>query len=38
MKRCPLCKTTYPDEANFCPMDAGRLVSMDGPAAAAPGR
>src|SRR5260221_13386020 len=26
MKRCPLCKTTFPDEANFCPLDAGRLV------------
>ena len=25
MKRCPTCKTTYPDDANFCPMDAGRL-------------
>jgi serine/threonine-protein kinase len=26
MKRCPICQTTFNDEANFCPMDAGRLV------------
>ncbi|MBI4509367.1 MAG: serine/threonine protein kinase [Deltaproteobacteria bacterium] len=26
MKRCPNCQTTFPDDANFCPMDAGRLV------------
>jgi len=25
MKRCPICKTVYPNDANFCPMDAGRL-------------
>jgi serine/threonine-protein kinase len=29
MKRCPLCQTTFPDDANFCPMDAGRLVSVE---------
>jgi serine/threonine protein kinase len=28
MKRCPTCKTTYPDDANFCPMDAGRLEAL----------
>ncbi len=33
MKRCPLCKTVYADDANFCPMDAGRLEAV---AAAAP--
>ena len=26
MKRCPKCGKSYPDEANFCPTDAGRLV------------
>src|SRR5262249_23701829 len=25
MKRCPICQTVYPNDANFCPMDAGRL-------------
>jgi serine/threonine-protein kinase len=25
MKRCPVCKTVYPDDANFCPMDASTL-------------
>lgn len=28
MKRCPKCGKSYPDEANFCPTDAGRLVSV----------
>lgn len=28
MKRCPKCGKTYPDEANFCPTDAGRLVTV----------
>src|SRR5688500_7600162 len=34
MKRCPNCGTDYPDEANFCPLDAGRLVvaTTPGPA------
>jgi len=36
MKRCPTCKNLYPDDANFCPMDAGRLAddldSQPGPA------
>src|SRR5262245_29541351 len=25
MKRCPTCRTEYPDDAHFCPMDADRL-------------
>jgi len=28
MKRCPKCGKSYPDEANFCPVDAGRLVTV----------
>jgi hypothetical protein len=28
MKRCPKCGKSYPDEANFCPTDAGRLVTV----------
>ncbi|HUH04266.1 MAG TPA: serine/threonine-protein kinase, partial [Kofleriaceae bacterium] len=38
MKRCPKCGTSFPDEANFCPKDAGRLVMDDGAGAAATGR
>src|SRR5574338_649126 len=30
MKRCPICKTIYPDDANFCPMDASGLDVIDG--------
>jgi hypothetical protein len=26
MKACPKCGKQYPDEANFCPVDAGRLT------------
>src|SRR5262245_59445140 len=37
MKRCPTCQTTYPDDANFCPMDAGRLQPVaEAPVAAPP--
>src|SRR5262245_28548853 len=25
MKICPACGTKYPDDANFCPMDASKL-------------
>src|SRR5688500_14460068 len=25
MKRCPKCNNSFPDEANFCPVDAARL-------------
>src|SRR5262245_60863171 len=35
MKRCPICQTPYPDDANFCPMDAGKLVMAE-PIAPAP--
>ncbi len=35
MKRCPKCGKQYPDEANFCPLDAGRLELL-APAPAAP--
>ena len=31
MKRCPKCGNQFPDEANFCPADAGRLVPDEGP-------
>lgn len=34
MRVCPSCGNTYPDDANFCPMDATRLPAA--PAAAAP--
>lgn len=46
MKLCPKCGTQYPDDANFCPIDAARLapvaidrerVGATGAAAAAPG-
>lgn len=30
MKRCPKCGNQFPDEANFCPADAGRLVPDEG--------
>src|SRR3954471_13903649 len=33
MKVCPSCGNTYPDDANFCPMDATRLPA---PVVAAP--
>lgn len=29
MKVCPKCGKQYPDDANFCPLDAGRLVAAD---------
>src|SRR5687767_8441354 len=28
MRQCPACGNTYPDDANFCPMDATRLSSQ----------
>jgi hypothetical protein len=28
MKLCPKCGTQYPDDANFCPIDAARLPPM----------
>lgn len=29
MKVCPKCGTQYPGDANFCPVDAGRLITAD---------
>src|SRR5688500_4817376 len=28
MKRCPKCGNQFPDDANFCPGDAGRLEDV----------
>jgi len=38
MKLCPKCQKQFSDDANFCPVDAARLVAAEGqvPAAAAP--
>lgn len=30
MKRCPKCNNDFPDDANFCPVDAGHLVPVEG--------
>ena len=35
MKRCPKCQKQFSDDANFCPVDAARLVPLEGAAAAA---
>ena len=35
MKRCPKCGKNFADDANFCPVDAGRLVAADEPASPA---
>ena len=32
MKRCPKCNNDFPDDANFCPVDAGHLVPIEGEA------
>jgi serine/threonine-protein kinase len=29
MKRCPKCNKDFPDDANFCPVDAGQLAPID---------
>ena len=34
MKVCPKCGTKYGDDANFCTVDAGRLISVAAPASA----
>src|SRR4051812_7036457 len=34
MRRCPSCGNQYPDDANFCPMDATRLEPIVAPAPA----
>jgi hypothetical protein len=31
MKLCPKCGKQFPDDANFCPVDAGRLEPLDDP-------
>src|SRR6201992_2382563 len=35
MKLCPKCQKQFSDDANFCPVDAARLVPLDAPAVAA---
>jgi hypothetical protein len=35
MKLCPKCQKQYSDDANFCPVDAARLVPLESQAAAA---
>src|SRR4249919_2821928 len=37
MKLCPKCKKHFSDDANFCPVDAARLLPLDGTADAAAG-
>jgi serine/threonine-protein kinase len=37
MKRCPKCNNSFPDEANFCPVDAARLEPIVAAAAPADG-
>jgi len=34
MKLCPKCQKQFSDDANFCPVDAARLVPLEGQAAA----
>ncbi len=36
MKLCPKCQKQFSDDANFCPVDAARLVPMEGQSEAAP--
>ena len=36
MKLCPKCQKQFSDDANFCPVDAARLVPLEGQAEAAP--
>src|SRR5713226_5795176 len=36
MRTCPSCGNQYPDDANFCPMDATRLAPMAGGRIASP--
>src|SRR5215510_1967068 len=37
MKLCPKCQKQFSDDANFCPVDAARLVPLETQAAAADG-
>jgi hypothetical protein len=36
MKLCPKCQKQFSDDANFCPVDAARLVPLEGRPEAAP--
>ncbi|MBL4635327.1 MAG: protein kinase [Kofleriaceae bacterium] len=36
MKRCPKCKNDFPDDANFCPVDAGHLIPIEAGSEGAP--
>ena len=36
MKLCPKCQKHFSDDANFCPVDAARLVPLEGESQAAP--
>src|SRR6185503_5101215 len=36
MKLCPKCQKQFSDDANFCPVDAARLVPLEGKAEAGP--
>ncbi len=36
MKRCPKCKNNFPDDANFCPVDAGHLIPIEAGSEGAP--
>ncbi len=36
MRLCPACGNQYPDDANFCPMDASRLIAAGEAAPSAP--
>ena len=33
MKLCPKCQKQFSDDANFCPVDAARLVPLEAQAA-----
>src|SRR5262245_53683518 len=35
MKLCPKCQKQFSDDANFCPVDAARLVPLESPSVAA---
>src|SRR3954470_8740917 len=35
MKLCPKCQKQFSDDANFCPVDAARLIPLEGQSAGA---
>jgi hypothetical protein len=37
MKLCPKCQKQFSDDANFCPVDAARLIPLDAASTAGPG-